>query len=66
MLTAEVLPVEEDAVELFDEPWFKISPSQFSEFSSPESFPNGSWTSPSLVVRPIWAFRNGLELVPVM
>ena len=42
MLTAEVVAVEEEIVELFDEPWFKISPSQLLEFSSPESFPKGS------------------------
>ena len=42
MLTAEVVAVEEEIVELFDEPWFKISPSQLLEFSSPGSFPKGS------------------------
>jgi hypothetical protein len=41
MLTAEVLALEEEVVELFNEPWFKISPSQFLDFSSPDSFPNG-------------------------
>jgi hypothetical protein len=29
MLTAKVVAFVEEVVELFDEPWFKISPSQF-------------------------------------
>ena len=47
MLTADVVSVEEDAVELFDEPWFKISPSQFLNSVSQIAAPTPSEHPPA-------------------
>jgi hypothetical protein len=42
MLTAEVVAFVEEVVELFDEPWFKISPSQFLNSVAQRASPTAS------------------------